>query len=78
MLAAMSATSELARSDRGYGPELFQIEILSDDGWPVKALAAFTDEALARAVFAHAAKMGPIRKIRLRIGARVLVDANTR
>jgi hypothetical protein len=75
-LAALRSAVEGAQVDGNRKGHSFQIELLDDDGWPIEVLAEVNDEQLARAVFARALASGPKRKMRLRIGGRVLVETN--
>jgi hypothetical protein len=74
LLLAALRTIERTQIDRGHRTEGFQIELLDAYGWAIEALAAFTDETLARAVFAHAVKMRSDWKMRLRFGSRILAN----
>jgi hypothetical protein len=53
-------------------PQMFQIELLDDQGWPEAVLAVIRDEVIARAAFDEAARQRPNRKLKLRLGARVI------
>jgi hypothetical protein len=52
--------------------DMFQIELLDDDGWPIAALASIAEERIARAVFDDVQKREPAKAIRLRRGATIL------
>jgi hypothetical protein len=56
-------------------PRTFQIELLDRHGWPEQVLAVVRDETIARAAFDEAIKQQPGRKIRLRLGGRVVAEA---
>jgi hypothetical protein len=75
-LAALRAAVEDAHAERGSRSVSFQIEALGEDGWPLEVLAVVHQETLARAVFARVVGGESTRKLRLRVGERVLVDVS--
>jgi hypothetical protein len=75
-LAALRSAIETAQVERK--GDSFQIESLDEEGWPLEVLAVVNEELLARAAFARALSGVPKRKMRLRIGGRVLIDADAK
>jgi hypothetical protein len=75
-LAALRAVAVKAerRNLEGRSPA-FQIELIDDQGWPIEVLATIVDGAVAHATFAAVVAQRPDRKIRLRLGPRVLADS---
>jgi hypothetical protein len=78
VLAALRSATENADANLNGRAYPLQIELLDEEGWPVEVLALFNEELLARAVFNRAKSEKPRRKMRLRAGARVLIDADAK
>ncbi len=53
-------------------PEMYQIELIDQDGWPVSTLAVIEDESVARAAFEEAISHNDSDILRLRVGAQIL------
>jgi hypothetical protein len=72
-LRAIAANAEQRRLENR--DKSFQIELMDEHGWPIEALATIVDGAIAHATFVAAVKQQPERKIRLRLGPRILADS---
>jgi hypothetical protein len=78
-LAALRAVAGIAGGrDPARRPDLFQIEQLDDQGWPVEVLASVVSSPVAHAAFAAAVGRHPQRRLRLRRGPDVLADTATK
>jgi hypothetical protein len=55
-------------------PRIYQIELLSDQGWPQATLALLREEKLAHVAFREAVNRHPGKRIRVRLGARILLS----
>jgi hypothetical protein len=74
-LRAMAASAQ--QRDLKNRDPAFQIELLDEHGWPIETLATIVDAVIARAAFAAAVSQRPERKMRLRLGSRVLADSES-